>query len=402
MNLSQNFYRSISVGLACLACVGGIVLGCAHTEKSWAASSSWQHLETPNTGGGLVVDPQLLTYKRLQVFFGWSNTTSAIKAPEFSFSVFESGNKWTTIKAPFFGANLAGVRKVAAANAKYSVGILFLHNIVEQSENAFEVMYSYSSDSGWSFSKPAVCDSFVLSGAGGGSDIDIAGVGGRKPSLCFGWTAENNMVKAALFDPQYRGDRPRACNLGRQGVGCDKGELAGENKGGFVTVWNDGHSLLSSYIRPLIGSNEDSVNIVRGKFGLNFSLCDNSGKNPLLVYDLPRLSKNDKSRRQVRRWEDGAWQVVPASPPAAGEAPIGSALEACQDKDGNLHVASLSRDGESIIYSCLKDGKFSNPEVAVKLKPMIGCTGFSIAAQDKYIYIFASQGPSNQFVRRAL
>lgn len=402
MSLGKNFHRRVAIGLACLACAGGVWLGCEHMDKSWAASSAWQHLDVPDTGGGLVVDPRLLAYKRLQVFFGWSNNNSVVKAPEFSFSVFESGNKWTTINAPFFGANLAGVRKVAAATAKYSVGVLFLHNIVEQSENAFEVMYSYSGDSGWSFSKPAVCDSFVLSGAGGGSDIDIAGVGGRKPSLCFGWTAENNMVKAAIFDPQYRGDRPRACNLGRQGVGCDKVELAGENKGGFVTVWNDGQSLLSSYIRPLIGTNENSVNIVRGKFGLNFSLCDNSGKNPLLVYDLPRLSKNDKSRRQVRRWEDGAWQVVPAAPPSAGEAPIGAALEACQDKDGNLHVASLSRDGESIIYSCLKDGKFSNPETAIKLKPMIGCTGFSIAVQDKYVYIFASQGPSNQFVRRAL
>ncbi len=402
MSLSKNFHRRVAISLACLACAGGLWLGCGWMDKSWAASSAWQHLNVPDTGGGLVVDPCLLAYKRLQVFFGWSNNNSVVKAPEFSFSVFESGNKWTTIKAPFFGANLAGVRKVAAATAKYSVGILFLHNIVEQSENAFEVMYSYSGDNGWSFSKPAVCDSFVLSGAGEGSDIDIAGVGGRKPSLCFSWTAENNMVKAAVFDPKYRGDRPRACNLGRQGVGCDKVELAGENKGGFVTVWNDGHSLLSSYLRPLIGTNEDSVNIARGKFGLNFSLCDNAGKDPLLVYDLPRLSKNDKSRRQVRRWEDGSWQVVPAAPPAAGEAPIGAALEACQDKDGNLHVASLSRDGESIVYSCLKDGKFSNPETAVKLKPMIGCTGFSIAVQDKYVYIFASQGPSNQFVRRAL
>ncbi|MGM9999274.1 MAG: hypothetical protein ACI38Q_07820 [Candidatus Bruticola sp.] len=402
MKLGKIFQSKISVGAACLALVGGLWLTGDGLNECWAASSPWQQLYAPNTGGGLVIDPQLLAYKRLQVFFGWSNNNSAVKAPEFSFSVFESGDKWTTINAPFFGSNLAGVRKVAAASAKYSVGILFMHNIVEQSENAFEVMYSYSGDNGWSFSKPAVCDSFVLSGGGGGSDIDIAGVGGRKPSLCFGWTAENNMVKAALFDPQYRGDRPRACNLGHQGINCDKIELAGESKGGFVAVWNDGQNLLSSYIRPLVGSNEDSIKAAKGKFGLNFSLCDNFGKDPLLVYDLPRLGKNDKCRRQVRRWDNGAWQVVAAAPPAAGEAPIGSTLESCQDKDGNLYVASLSRDGESILYSRLKDGKFSDPEVAVKLKPIIGCTGFSIAVLDKYVYIFASQGPSNQFVRRAL
>jgi len=55
VNLSQNFYRSISIGLACLACIGGVVLGCAHTEKSWAASSGWQSLQTPDTGGGFAV-----------------------------------------------------------------------------------------------------------------------------------------------------------------------------------------------------------------------------------------------------------------------------------------------------------------------------------------------------------
>ncbi len=380
--------------------MSGILLGAGLLMQPTWADSTWKSMDIPNTDGGLVVSPSLLGYKRLQVFFGWSNNKSLIKAPEFCFSMME-GDSWTNIKAPFFGSNLAGVRKVASAVAKYTVGIIFQHNIVEQSDNAFEIMFAYSNDNGWSFTKPAVCDSYVTDN-GNGSDVNIAGVGGRKPSLCFAWIAENDMVKAAIFDPKYRGDRPRACNLGRHGANSERVELAGEDKGGFVSVWNDGHSLNSSYIRPLVGTNDDPIKVAQGKFGLNFSLSDNSGRNTTLVYDLPRLTKSDKSRRQVRRWQDGAWQTVEAAPPVGGEAKLGAALESCQDENGGLHVASLSRDGETIYYSALKDGRFSTPEVAVKLKPIIGCTGFSIAVCGKYVYIFASQGPSCQCVRRAL
>lgn len=394
------FTRRAACAAASAAMACTLIWGCFSADRCAASASGWEQMNVPNTDGGLVVDPHLLPISSMQIFFGWSSNARAVKAPEFSFSVWKDKD-WTEIKAPFFGGNVAGVRKVACAVAKQTVGVIFEHNIVEQDARAFEIKYAYSSDRGWSFTKPAVCDSFVCD-TKAGTSVNIAGVGGRKPSFCFGWTAESNMVKAALFDAQYRGDSPRAVNLGRYGGDCDRVEMAGEEKGGFVCVWNSGSALMSSYIRPLLGTNEEAVKVAAGRFGRNFTVSDNKGRNATLVYDLPRLSKGDSCRRQVRRWKDGAWQAVPAAPPKAGEAPMGSYLTSCQDEDGNVYVASLSRDGEKIYYSRLKDGAFSDPEVALNLKPMIGCTGISIAVHDGSVYIFASQGPSNQMVRHSL
>ena len=38
----------------------------------------------------------------------------------------------------------------------------------------------------------------------------------------------------------------------------------------------------------------------------------------------------------------------------------------------------------------------------MNLKPIIGCTGFDLAVNGDYLYLFASQGPHNQMVRRPL
>ena len=397
MKLWGRWGRYVSGALGMTVACGALMWGLWGTSL---AEGAWQQMEVPDTSGGLVVDPHLLGDKRLQVFFGWSSNERAVKAPEFSFSVFDKDH-WNEIKAPFFGSNYAGVRNVDCAIAKYSVGVIFQNNIVEQGKDAFEVRFAISNDNGWSFSNPAVCDSFVSS-MDTGSDVSIAGVGGRKASLCFGWIAENRMVKTAILDPNYRGDRPRANNMGRHGLNGARVELAGEEEGGFVSVWNDGGSLQSAYIKPLIGTSEEATTVAKGKFGLNFSASDNKGRNAMLVYDLPRLLKGNKSRRQVRRWQDGAWQVVAAAPPVGGEAPLGASLTSCQDEKGNLYVASLSRDGEKIYVSALRNGQFTPPQVAMNLKPIIGCTGFDLAVNGDYLYLFASQGPHNQMVRRPL
>lgn len=403
MSVFNNFKKKAAAGAAALAVLGGLLHFSFDTENAaWAEGGRWESMNVPDTEGGLVVDPHLMNLNKLQVFFGCSNPKNKIKAPEFAFSVSDDGNSWTDVKSPFFGYNMPGVRKVSCGLAKKTIGIIFQHNIVDQGPNAFEVMYSISGDSGWSFSKPAVCDSYVSDNPSGGA-VNIAGVSGRKPALCFGWLAEGFKVKAALFDPSMRADRPRACNLGRYTTGGERVEMGGEENGGFVCVWNDGSGLLSSYIKPLIGTNDDPVKIASGKFGLNFSVSNNgSGRHALLVYDLPRLRKGENTRRQVRLWKDGEWQTVAAAAPAKGEAPLGSSLNSCQDKDGNLYVASLSRDGETIYYSTLRDGRFSDPEAAMKLKPVIGCTGFSISVLNGYAYIFASQGPNCQMVRRKI
>ncbi|MBQ7501236.1 hypothetical protein IJT93_00775 [bacterium] len=403
MGILNGLRKKAALGAAALTLLGGVLHFAFKAENAaWAEAPKWESMGVPDTSGGLVVDPHLMNLNKLQVFFGCSNPNNKIKAPEFAFSVSDDGKKWTDVKSPFFGYNMPGVRKVSCALAKKTVGIIFQHNIVDQGPNAFEVMYAYSGDSGWSFSKPAVCDSFV-SDSVSETAVNIAGVSGRKPALCFGWLAEGFKVKAALFDPTLRADRPRANNLGRYAAGGERIEMGGEENGGFVCVWNDGSGLLSSYIKPLIGTNEEPVKVASGKFGLNFSVSNNgSGRHALLVYDLPRLRKGENARRQVRLWKDGGWQNVEAAPPAKGEAPLGASLSSCQDKDGSLYVASLSKDGQTIYYSALKDGRFSEPEAAMKLKPLIGCTGFSIAVLNDYVYIYASQGPSCQLVRRRI
>ena len=71
-----------------------------------------------------------------------------------------------------------------------------------------------------------------------------------------------------------------------------------------------------------------------------------------------------------------------------------------EDEDGNIHVASLTKSGEQILYSCLRDGKFSDPEVVMELRQVIGVTGIDIAYVDNYVYVTASQGPYMNISRR--
>lgn len=359
------------------------------------ADGKWEQVSTPNTNGGLVITPNILDSGRLLMTWGWSS--GKMEVPEYAFSTM-NGDSWTEPRVPFFGDNVGNVRRLATATAKYTTGLIY-QRTTEQDDDAFEVLYCISVDKGWSYTDPRVVDSFVHEEKGG-TAVNIAGIGGRRPTFAFGWLSEARQVKTAILDPGYVGDRPRANNMGRYGLGCERIELAGEESGGFVSVWNEGSRLMSGYLRPLSGTAEESQLVQNGKVGLNFAMCDNKGRNPVLVFDLNRAPSNGGSRRQVRAWKDGQWNTVAAAAPSSGDFPVSLQIDACQDSDRNLHVVSLARNGESLTYSALKDNRFGEPETVCPLRPVIGITGMGIVAYDKYVYVVVSQGPYVQLWRR--
>ncbi len=377
----------------------GGALGAALWTAPVAAETGWETMVPPNTGGGLVLSPHIIDSGSGKPFMVWAGTgvDASFKQPEFTFSVLR-GNEWNEPKAPFFGNMVGNVRCISACLAKYTVGTIFMRN-AEDDKNSFEVLYTISSDRGWSFSKPAVADSFHHEDTAG-TAVACAGVGGKKPMFSFGWLAESRAVKVSLWNPSERMDRPRAETVGRYGRGYERLGIAGEAKGGFVIAWNDGTKLMSKYLKPLVGSGDDATPLIEAKVGNNFDLTDYRGHNPKLVVELSKLRKADGARRQVWAWEDGAWKRIPAAAPPKGEKPTPSRLEACQDEKGDIFVATLPRSGDSILYSRLLDGKFTDAEVAMELKPVIGVTGFDIARVEDYVYITVCQGPYLNVVRR--
>lgn len=390
---------SLVLGLGLVAVTASDGVLAQSTTAGKALNAAWEVMPTPETNGELALEPQLLGLSKPYLGWGWTNTSSKMVEPEFAFSFLE-GSSWTRPRAPFFGSNVGNLRRMAVAVAKYTVGVIYQRN-TEQSHDSFEILYSMSGDKGWSYTTPKVCDSYVHEDTRG-TDVAIAGVGGRKPTFCYGWLAEERQVRLAILDPNFRGDRPRANNVGRYGRGCERVELAGEEHNGFVGVWNEGQRLMSAYITPLVGEAKESQQIVSGKIGQNFSLSDSGGRHPVLVYDLPRSPKNG-TRRQVMTWNDkGEWEKIEAAPPLGGDFRLPLTISSCQDKDKNLYLASVSRNGESVHFTALRNGRFTVPELCMNLKPLLGVTGVSIACCGDYVFIAASQGPYMQVVRRSL
>ena len=381
------------------AVLTGSVIGLSLWTVPVQADDGWQALIPPDTGGGLILSPRMTGAGSPRPFLAWAGTgaNASYKLPEFTFSVL-NGKNWTEPKAPFFGEFINNVRCLDVGMARYNVGTIYMRN-TEQSKTTFEVLFTNSSDKGWSFSKPAVADSFNHEDAAG-TAVAIAGVGGAKPMFMMGWLSEAHTVKAAIWNPAEKMDRPRSENIGKYGSGYERLQLCGENKNGFLAAWNDGRNLMTTYLSPLVGKNEGANSLVNAKIGHNFALTDYRGRNPKLVFELPKLRKGEGARRQVYEWKDKQWERVPAAPPSKGERPCPARLEACQDEDGNIHVASLTKSGEQILYSSLRDGKFSDPEVVMELRQVIGVTGIDIAYVDNYVYVTASQGPYMNISRR--
>lgn len=364
------------------------------------SEGAWEALPNPDTAGGLVLSPRIKAVSgRLQMVWGWTNEAVKIKEPEFTFASFD-GSNWTKPRPPYFGENFGRVRRLAMAQARQVVGAIF-QRTMDQDDNAFEIRYALSGDGGWSYSAPATADSFVHEGTTG-TAVAMAGIGGRKPTFALAWLTEAKFVRAGVLDPLNNSDRPRANNLGNYATGSERVEISGEDDGGFVTVWSDGQSVKSARLKPLIGDPEESVTVARGKVGTNFALTDWKGKRPILVFESGTPPADGGSRRQVVAWKDRGWKKVNVAPPAGGEPPFPETMQAVQDEDGNLYVATLDRGMDAISYQTSRGGKWSAPEVAIDLDDDLTCTGFDIAVHDGSVYVVASQGPHLHFVRRKI
>lgn len=361
--------------------------------------SPWQPVATPATGGGVVISPKLrVASGRLHMFWGWTNAAAKIVEPEFTYASL-SGDTWSNPRPPYFGDNMGRVRRIATAVSRQSVGIIFQRQL-DQADNAFEVLFALSMDGGWSFSeRPGVADSYNHEGTTG-TAVAMAGVGGRNPGFAMGWLTEHRSVRVGILNPKAASDRPRAHNVGTHSVDGERLEMSGENGNGYLAVWNEGSSVKSVRLKPLVGDPEQVHTVLSGQVGLNFALTDRSGKDPLLVVETKSNPRGGGSRRQVYAWDDGKWSPVQVSPPEGGELPAPRRLEAVQDEDGVLHVVTYPGSGKAILYQNNKGGRWSKPEEALALDANLGVTGFDVAVRDGQAYVMAAQGPRLQIAKR--
>lgn len=364
------------------------------------AESPWETMPTPETSGGLVLAPRLESGAgRLQMAWGWTNPSSKILDPEFTYSSF-NGSSWTRPKAPYFGNNLGRLRKLDMARARQAVGVVYQRTL-DQDDRAFEVLYAVSGDGGWSYTRPAVADSYVHEESRG-TAVAMAGIGGRRPTFALGWLTEGRSVRVGVLDPSNNSDRPRANTLGTHGPRSERLELAGDDEGGFVAVWSDGSSLQSCRLRPIVGTAESSESVFTGSVGRNFALTDWQGRRPTLVFEADRVPAAGGPRRQVMRWAERRWQKVDLKPPPSGEAEAPSTLEAVQDQDGEIHVLALTRAGDRLEYSRTLKGRWTDPETVFSLNSSLGVTGFDLAILKGSLFAVVAQGPHLQMARRAV
>lgn len=365
-----------------------------------AAETRWEAVPAPETNGGLVLAPRLESGAgRLQMAWGWTNPSSKILDPEFTYSSF-NGSAWTRPKAPYFGDNLGRLRKLDMARARQAVGVIYQRTL-DQDDRAFEVLYAVSGDGGWSYSRPAVADSYVHEESVG-TAVAMAGIGGRRPTFALGWLTEGRAVRVGVLDPNNNSDRPRASTLGTHGSRSERLELAGDDEGGFIAVWSDGRKLESCRLRPIVGTPEASETVFSGSVGRNFVLTDWQGKRPTLVFEADRAPTGGGPRRQVMRWADRRWQSVDLAAPPQGEAEAPSTLEAVQDEDGEIHVLALPRAGDQVLYSRTLKGRWTEPESVFSLNPRLGVTGFDLAVLKDNVFAVVAQGPHLQVARRTL
>ena len=390
-NKSKKFFGALALAS---------VMGAALYALPVQADDSWEALVAPRTDGGLVLSPCIVDVGSGKPFLAWAGTgaSGTAKLPEFTFSVLNK--EWSDANMPFFGQMVNGVRCLALGMAKYTLCTVFQRN-TEQSHTSFEVNFSGSVDKGWSFTKPEVADSFIHEDSAG-TTVACAGVSGTRPMFAIGWLSEAKFVKVALWNPSVKMDRPRAESIGHYSKGYERLQLAGESKGGFLAAWSQNQRLMYTYLQPLVGTSEKVDTLTEAKVGMNFALTDYKGRNPKAVFEMNKLRKGEGARRQVWGWKDGKWERIPAAAPPKGERPSPARLEACQDEQGDVYVASLTRNGENILYSRLHEGKFSEPETAISLQKVLGVTGFDIAVIDKYVYVVASQGPYMHLVRKKI
>ena len=361
---------------------------------TWVAQAQgenlWEEIPRPKLKKGLMVSPKLCAVRsRIHLF--WAGTSAKIRRPElFHVSMSDGDSSLPEARAPFFGAALSRVRKIAVGNARHMIGVLFQRQI-SQSSGAYDLLMTISNDHGWSFSRPYVIDSYVY-GESGGSWVSIDGrEGTNRPEFCGAWVAEGGQVKVATLDIASS-NRPRSQKVGRHDPGERKVEVASLGRQGFTAVWSEGGGLKTARIKPLVGGAEDAFSVLKGNYGDFFTLAG-SHRGPA------SLVAGDSSALKSMLTKGTKWNEVDLDSP---QLPSGK-LEARSDLDSkkNVHMLVYTGDASPKMYYThqTKEG-WSTPELVFELSAGLPCTGFDIGATKKHVYAIAAQGHLVYLARR--
>lgn len=363
--------------------------------NGWAAEtdSGWERFKAPPTEKGLVLQPRLLNVRsRLTLF--WAGTSSAARSPEVYYCNKSDGDDdWSKVRAPFFGNDMARVRRVAVATAREATGLIFQRETT-QGNGAVEILLSLSYDSGYSFSNPFVLDSYVL-GQEGGSYISLAARQGlQRPEFGAMWVAEDGVVRACNIDPRS-GFRPRAIVVGNVASIRSKVEIVGAGNEGFYAVWPEAKHLKTAHLKPLNGETEPSVTLAAGDFDRNFCVASYY-RGPGFV-----LAATESGALNVYEVKDEKF-----NPQAKARFPVhGRKLDsrcALEDRK-HLHVAVLESGSVSKLwYTTNRSGSWSEPTLICELEKEVPVTGFDIEVMEEYVWVCAAQEQLFQFRRLKL
>lgn len=373
-----------------MASLAGLSLANA---RSGYSQETWTAYPAPFTDSGLFLSPRLQNVRgRLYVF--WAGTTGEARAPEiFLSSTTEGDNSWSKPRAPFFGNDMARVRKLAVANTRDTLALVFQRETT-QGNGAVEVLLTISADSAYSWSNPFVMDSYVL-GQEGGSYVSIAGrQGTQRPEFAACWVAEDGAVRASNIDTRS-GFRPRALPVGNLSSIKGKAEVLGAGKDGFYAVWPEERTLRCSRVHPLSGVIDPATTVQTGEYLRLFATASHQRGPGFLVAapeggDFSTLeAKNDKlapvDKKRIplvgRQWE----------------------CRAALDGDNKIHLALLEPGARAAIYYVHnRGGSWSAPEKVLTLREAAPLTGFDIAATEGYCWVTAGQNQIVHLLRRKL
>ena len=341
-------------------------------------------MSNPETNTGLVNAPRLLQIRGKILLF-WAGTSTVVKQPELYFASRGNGDSsWAPSKPPFYGRDMSRVRALAVATARDMMAVIFEREGGQ--DGAMEILLSTSADFGYSFSKPFILDSFVL-GESSGSYVTLAARQGvKRPEFAAAWVAEAGSLRVTSIDTRS-GERPVAVSVGIVPDIKSHAEMLSAGGDGFYAIWPEaGSGLRTVHITALQGEIEKPISLAPGNFGRNFSTCYNF-RGPGVVVG------TTESGGDLHSYVTKDQRFVALHPtqkdPVSGR---GLSSRTCFDEDKNVHRVTLDPSGNHLIYTLLKDGKWSTPEPICDLRPDIDVTGIDIVAADGYAWVVAGQG----------
>jgi len=366
----------------------------AQEAQETPSASAWQELPSPDVGTGMIREPKLLSVGS-KFHLVWAGTTSQIRNPELMHSTISGGDdEWKSPRAPFFGQNKGRVRKVSIGKTRNLMAVLFQRSL-RQGNDAYEVLLTFSSDQGWSWSSTIEIDSYVADKTGG-TTVSVAGrQGSNRPEFAMAWAREFGNIRAANFDINSS-LRPEGTLIGEHTPDAPKAEVGALGRNGFSVVFNNGVGLATAHVKALIGKIEEGSVFLRGRFGDFFAVASlPSGPSRLAVgtgRTIEAFTSNELS------WKNDS---------QAGTLPFdasGITIEADMDERKNLHVVMVRTVGKKVElwYIGQRDKRWGEAELVHAYDKETTIHGFDIAATKDYALIAASEGFKAKFFRRRL